>query len=32
VEIVGWEKSEVAMEVITDSIKRYDEKFFRVGP
>ena len=32
VEIVGWEKSEVAMHVINDSIKRYDEKYFRVGP
>ena len=32
VKIVGWEKSEVAMEVINDSIKRYDEKYFQVGP
>ena len=32
VEIVGWEKSEVAMDVINDSIRRYDEKYFRVGP
>ena len=32
VKIVGWEKSEVAMDVINDSIKRYDEKYFQVGP
>jgi inorganic pyrophosphatase len=32
VEIVGWEKSEVAMRVIQDSIVRYEEKYLRVGP
>ena len=32
VEIVGWEKSEVAMKVIQDSIVRYEEKYLRVGP
>ncbi len=32
VEIVGWEKSEVAMKVIQDSIERYEEKYLRLGP
>ncbi len=32
VEIVGWEKSEVALAVINDSIARYEEKYHRVGP
>ena len=32
VEIVGWEKSEVAMRVIQDSIERYEEKYLRLGP
>ncbi|MEO8193351.1 MAG: inorganic diphosphatase [Gemmatimonadales bacterium] len=32
VEIVGWEKSDVAMQVIQDSIVRYEEKYLRVGP
>ena len=32
VEIVGWEKSDVAMGVIQDSIVRYEEKYLRVGP
>ncbi len=32
VEIVGWEKSEVAIQVIMDSIDRYEEKYLRVGP
>ena len=27
VEIVGWEKSEVAMQVISESIARYDAKY-----
>ncbi len=31
VQMVGWEKSEVAMQIIVDSIRRYDEKY-RVGP
>jgi len=32
VQIVGWEKSEGAMRVITDSIRRYDEAYLAVGP
>jgi len=32
VEIVGWEKSEIAMKVIQDSIERYEEKYLRLGP
>jgi inorganic pyrophosphatase len=32
VEIIGWEKSEVAMQVISDSVRRYEEKYLRVGP
>jgi inorganic pyrophosphatase len=32
VEIVSWEKSEVAMKVIQDSIERYEAKYLRVGP
>ena len=32
VEIVGWEKSEVACQVIQDSIERYEEKYLRLGP
>lgn len=32
VEIVGWEKSEVALKVIDDSVKRYREKYLQVGP
>jgi inorganic pyrophosphatase len=31
VEIVGWEKSEVAAQVITESIDRYQERFHQVG-
>jgi inorganic pyrophosphatase len=31
VQAAGWEKSERAMEIITESIDRYDRKF-RVGP
>jgi inorganic pyrophosphatase len=31
VEIVGWEKSEVAAAVINESITRYQEKFHQVG-
>ena len=31
VEIVGWEKSEVAADVIRESIARYQEKFHQVG-
>lgn len=32
VEIVGWEKSEVAIKVILDSIERYEEKYLSLGP
>ena len=32
VEIVGWEKGEVALKVIDDSVKRYREKYLQVGP
>jgi inorganic pyrophosphatase len=32
VQIVGWEKSEAAMRVITESIARYDAAYLRVGP
>jgi inorganic pyrophosphatase len=31
VEILGWEKSEVAAQVISDSITRYQKKFHQVG-
>jgi inorganic pyrophosphatase len=31
-EIAGWEKSESALKVITDSMERYADKFLRVGP
>jgi len=31
VEIIGWEKSEVAAQVIMESITRYQEKFHQVG-
>jgi inorganic pyrophosphatase len=31
VEIVGWEKSEVAARVINESIERYQERFHQVG-
>ena len=29
---MGWEKSDVAMRAITDSIARYDATYLRVGP
>jgi inorganic pyrophosphatase len=32
VEIAGWEKSEVALKVINDSIRRYEDKYLQVGP
>src|SRR4029077_16035100 len=32
VSIQGWEKSEVAMRVIMESIARYDAAYLRVGP
>lgn len=31
-QIVGWEKSEVAMRVVQDSIKRYADRYLREGP
>jgi inorganic pyrophosphatase len=31
VEIRGWEKSEVAMDVISDSVERYKDKYMKVG-
>jgi inorganic pyrophosphatase len=31
VEIVGWEKSEMAARVISESIARYHERFYQVG-
>ena len=32
VQIDGWGKSDVAMQVITDSIARYDAAYLRLGP
>jgi inorganic pyrophosphatase len=32
VQTVGWEKSEVAMRSIVDSIQRYNEAYVQVGP
>jgi inorganic pyrophosphatase len=32
VQIKGWEKSEMAMQVINESIARYDAAYLRVGP
>ena len=32
VQMVGWEKSLVAMDAIVDGIRRYDEAFLAVGP
>ena len=32
VQVVGWEKSIVAMQAIVDGIKRYDEAYLAVGP
>ena len=32
VQIVGWEKSEIAMRVIRESIDRYDEQYLHLGP
>ena len=31
-QILGWEKSEVAMRIIQESIARYDETYMKVGP
>jgi inorganic pyrophosphatase len=31
-EIAGWEKSESALRVITDSMERYADKYLRLGP
>jgi inorganic pyrophosphatase len=32
VEILGWEKSDVAMALILESMQRYDDKYVNVGP
>ncbi len=32
VEIIGWEKSEVAIKVILESMARYEETYLRLGP
>jgi hypothetical protein len=32
VQIRGWEKSDVAMRVISESIDRYDAAFLSLGP
>ena len=32
VQILGWEKSEVALRLIEESIQRYTETYLRVGP
>ena len=32
VQITGWEKSDVAMRVINESIERYDNTYLKVGP
>ena len=32
VQIDGWEKSDVAMQVIMESIARYDATYMRLGP
>jgi inorganic pyrophosphatase len=32
VQVLGWEKSEMAMQCITESIARYDETYLTVGP
>ena len=32
VQILGWEKSDVAMQVISGSIERYDRKYLQHGP
>lgn len=31
-EIIGWEKSDVAMRIIEESVTRYEEKYLQVGP
>ena len=31
-QVLGWEKSEYAMQVINESIKRYEDTYLRVGP
>jgi inorganic pyrophosphatase len=32
VQTLGWEKSEVAMQIVVDSIRRYEDTYLRVGP
>ena len=31
-QVLGWEKSEYAMQVIAESIRRYEDTYLRVGP
>ena len=31
-QVLGWEKSEYAMQVINESIKRYEDTYLRIGP
>jgi inorganic pyrophosphatase len=32
VQTVGWEKSDAAMRVVAEAIRRYDERYLKVGP
>jgi inorganic pyrophosphatase len=32
VEILGWEKSDVAMALVLESMARYEDKYLKVGP
>jgi inorganic pyrophosphatase len=32
VQVLGWEKSESAMRIINEAVRRFEEKFLRVGP
>jgi inorganic pyrophosphatase len=32
VEILGWEKSDVAMALVLESMTRYEDKYLKVGP
>jgi hypothetical protein len=31
-QVLGWEKSEYAMQVVAESIRRYEDTYLRVGP
>ena len=31
-QVLGWEKSEYAMQVVAESIRRYEDAYLRVGP